>query len=298
MARTRALAALLILSLAPRLAHTDDVKREQSRAAFRKGVELVQKGSFEEARDAFIRAYELFPHPSILLNLGLVRARTGEYLQAEQDLVRFLADDGGASPAEIQSARTALADVRTHIGTITVHVSPPTARATIDGQPLPLANGAADEHRVAVGEHTIELSADGHRTETIRVRVASSRPTAIETALAPITDAQPKKSETRSSFTRVIVGASLAGVGGVSVIVGIACGVRAIALANGYNDRSSDDYQKPSVKSDGMAFRTASDVAILSGLVVAGVGLGFLLWPSAKTQVTAGPTSIRLTTTF
>jgi hypothetical protein len=52
------------------------------------------------------------------------------------------------------------------------------------------------------------------------------------------------------------------------------------------------------VKSDGMAFRTASDVAILSGLVVAGVGLGFLLWPSAKTQVTAGPTSIRLTTTF
>ena len=90
--------------------------REQSRAAFRRGVNLVNDGDYKAARDAFLEAYKLFAHPSILLNLGIARWRSGEYVEAEQDLVRFLSDDGGASPEEVQSGRAALSQAREHLG--------------------------------------------------------------------------------------------------------------------------------------------------------------------------------------
>src|SRR5262249_38314990 len=142
-------------------AFAEDPRKEQSRTAFRKGVELVQKGDLRGGRDAFVEAYRLFPHPSILLNLGLVRARIGESLEAEHDLLRFLADDGGGTRDEVQSARAALADARTHIGTLKLRVEPAGAHATLDGKPLPLAAGEQTEARVLSGDHVLEIAADG-----------------------------------------------------------------------------------------------------------------------------------------
>ena len=102
--------------------HADDDARERSRAAFRRGVGQAETGDYASARDSFLEAYTLFPHPSILLNLGIARAHTGEWLEAEQDLVRFLADDGGAQPDELASARAELAQTRNHLGTFRLRV--------------------------------------------------------------------------------------------------------------------------------------------------------------------------------
>lgn len=265
--------------------------------AFRKGVELVQKNDLKGARDAFEEAYRLFPHPSILLNLGLVRARTGEYLEAEHDLVGFLADDGGATRDEVQSARAALADARTHIGTLKLKVEPAGAHATLDGKPLALAAGEQTEARVLAGDHALEIAADGYKTERLTVRGDPRQPTVVELALAVEDKTAPPPTAGKSA-ARTVAGISLIAAGGVSAIIGIGCGARAIALANGYNDPASDDYQKQNVKSDGIAFRTTSDVTLITGLVLAGVGLGFLLWPTPKAQVMAGPSWISFRTTF
>src|SRR5579883_3465343 len=70
-------------------ARGDADARERSRAAFRRGVAQAHDGDYPAARDSFLEAYKLFPHPSILLNLGISRARTGEWVDAEQDLVHF-----------------------------------------------------------------------------------------------------------------------------------------------------------------------------------------------------------------
>lgn len=291
----RASRALLALSFCALTASAQDARKEQSRAAFRKGVELVQKGNLPAARDAFVEAYRLFPHPSILLNLGLLRARAGEYLEAEQDLVHFLADDGGASREEIQDARKALADARTHIGTLRVKVATPGAHATLDGKPLALASGQQTEARVLTGDHALEIAADGFKTEKLTVRGDPRQATVVELTLA-VEDKPPPPPQ--KSSTRTIVGASLLGAGGVSLVIGIACGARAITLANGYNDPGSDDYQKPGVKSSGISFRTASDVTLITSLVLAGVGVGFLLWPSPRAQVTAGPNWLTVSGAF
>jgi hypothetical protein len=290
------LGVALALSLCAATASAQDARKDQSRAAFRKGVELVQKGNYPAARDQFVEAYRLYPHPSILLNLGLLRAKTGEYLDAERDLVNFLADDGGATREEIQSARAALGDARTHIGTLRLKVDTPGVHAALDGKPIALAAGEQAEERILAGEHKLEIAADGYKTETLTVRGDPRQPTVVELSLAAADKTQPPPPE--KSATRAVVGASLVGVGGISVIIGIACGARAISLANGYNDSTSDDFQKPKVKSDGITFRTASDVTLITGLVLAGVGVGFLLWPTPKAQVTVGPGFVSMRGTF
>ena len=63
-----------------------DPARDQSRAAFMRGVADAHQGHYTAARDAFLEAYTLFAHPSILMNLGIARWHTGEYVQAERDL--------------------------------------------------------------------------------------------------------------------------------------------------------------------------------------------------------------------
>ena len=292
----RWLRVVVACSLCALTASAQDARKEQSRAAFRKGVELVQKGNLPAARDQFVEAYRLFPHPSILWNLGLLRARTGEYVEAEQDLVHFLADDGGASREEIQDARKALADARTHVGTLKVKVAPNGAHATLDGKPLALAAGDQTEARVLAGDHALEIAAEGYKTEKLTVRGDPRQPTVVELTLALEDKLRPPPPE--KSPTRTIVGASLLGAGGVSLLIGIGTGARAIALANGYNDKASDDYQKPGVKSAGITFRTASDVTLVTSLVLAGVGVGFLLWPTPRAQITAGPTWLTLSGTF
>src|SRR5580704_12156902 len=91
-------AALVVATALP--AYADDA-RDASRAAYRRGVEQAEKGDYVSARDSFLEAYRLFAHPSILLNVGIARMMTQEYVAAEQDLARFLSDDGGAPPADI-----------------------------------------------------------------------------------------------------------------------------------------------------------------------------------------------------
>src|ERR1700733_11053936 len=141
------LGALLSVST---VAAADD-PREESRAAFCDGVDAAQRGDYMRARGFFERAYKLFPHPSILLNRGIARAHTNDYVEAEQDLVNFLADDGGAPQNEIASARSELALVRAHLGTFRLRVVPSGAQARIDDNPVATIPGGLVDVRARTG---------------------------------------------------------------------------------------------------------------------------------------------------
>src|SRR5579883_1102499 len=156
-----AIASALALAARPGAAGDADA-RERSRAAFRRGVAQVEAGNYTAARDSFQEAYRIFPHPSILLNLGIARAHTGQWLEAEQDLVHFLADDGGAQPDELASARAALAQARAHLGTFRLRVSPDGARATLDAHPVALLPGSFVDVRTTRGAHVLRVDADGY----------------------------------------------------------------------------------------------------------------------------------------
>jgi len=265
----------------------ESLPRKQSRAMFRQGVAAAEKQNWAEARDDFSRAFELFPHPSILLDLGVSRSHVGEFAQAEQDLTRFMAEDTGATPDELQTARLALADVRKHLGTIRIRVAPPGATATIDQRPIALVDTQLTDVRVGLGPHELAASAAGHETWTGRVVVDGPEAKVVDLTLAArSTEKRPHAgipTQRVLSFVLFGTGVALAG-------FGIFAGVHSIDLANQYNTPTEANYQNPATKSEGIAFRTAADVTlILAGAcVVAGIVL-YVTTPKRATQVALTP---------
>ncbi len=296
-ARRSAAAFLVALSLAASVAHADD-PRLASREEFRRGVVLVRSGNLNEARAAFERAYAIYPHPSILLNLGIVRLRTGEYIRAEEDLSHFLVNDGGATDQEIASAREALSEARDHLGTIRLRVTPEGAHVTLDGRPIALVQGDATDIRTTLGLHDVKIVADDYDPADEHVMVTRDHlaertvlltPHAGERAVvvAPHDDSSEKQPPLRS-----LVGWGLVGFGGAAALGGILCGVRAITLADDYNNERPQD---PSDKSTGIAFRTTSDILFLTAIASGGVGAYLLLTaPQKSTTVAVGPASVRV----
>ena len=248
--------------------------REKSRSAFRKGVAQLRAQDWAAARASFEAAWSYYPHPSILLNLGIARLRTDDPVRAEQDLVRFLSEDVGASPDELSGAREALAEARTKIGTLRVVVAPPAARVSIDGKAVetvrradPGATGVVAEVRAKPGRHAVAVEAEGFTADHRDVDVTARGEAVVRISLVAIV-ATPKPAPAESP-TRTIVGWSLAGLAGAALITGGVTALRAKTLSSEYSDPESAHFQDHGTRSTGITFRTAADVAlgvaILSG---------------------------------
>jgi hypothetical protein len=272
--------------------------RERSRAAFRRGVTQAQEGNYAGARDAFVEAYRLFAHPSILLNLGIARAHTGEWLEAEQELVHFLADDGGAQPGELASARAELSQARGHLGTFRLRVAPDGAHATLDAKPIALISGGVVEVRTTRGSHVLYVDAEGYAGIDRAIVVQSERAPDVGVTLRPV---GARDDAGTSTDARRTVGWFLVGGGVVALAIGAYAGVEAESLAHAYNTAGNASFQDPSTKARGLVFRTSADVAFLCTLGLAGTGVYFLLTtPGAPAAVHAvlGPGTAGLAGTF
>lgn len=270
-------AALVSLALAV-LAVCADARaedpREASRAAFRRGVEELKHGNYANARASFVEAYRLYAHPSILLNLGIARSKTGEWVEAEHDLSRFIAEDTGASPEEVAAARATLADVRKHVATVRVRVAPSNATTTLDGKPVALLPGAFVDVRVVEGAHVVVARAEHHQVAERRVDVKPEQTADVDLSLAAIAATAPTPENGPSA--RSTFGWALVGISTVAVGVGIWSGLRAQALADDYNTPGTASFQDPDKRSDGIAHRTGADVAF--GIAIASaLGATYLL---------------------
>jgi len=251
---------------------TDSAVREKSRAAFRRGVTQLRAQDWAGARASFEEAWSLVQHPSILLNLGIARLRTDEPVLAEQDLVRFLSEDPGAAPEELVSAREALAEARSKIGTLRVIATPAFARVTVDGTPASVrapsseGQGGVAEVRLKAGSHSVLVAAEGFASDERSVDVRPKSDTEVHVALVG-------KDAARASSD---AGWSLVGVSGVAAVAGGVMALRALSLSSDYGDRGSPSFQNKDVKDEGIAFRTGADIALVTALV-AGAGAVLLL---------------------
>ncbi len=292
--RRAIIASLLLVATVARAQNRDarpeepneSQQRQESRAAFRRGVAALEKQKWTEARDDFVRAYELFPHPSILLDLGLSRSHVGEWVQAEQDLTRFLADDTGALPDELQTARGALTEVRRHVGTIRVRVAPAGSTASLDHKPIALASSDFVEVRVSEGDHELEATASDHDVWSGHVAVDGGGTKVLDLTLTPHVEKEtPHGPGPQRIASFVLFGGAVALAG-----FGVFAGVHSIDLANQYNTPSETNYQNPGTKSEGIAYRTAADVTF----IVAGVCVvtGVVLYVTAPSQKTGASVSL------
>jgi outer membrane biosynthesis protein TonB len=196
--RSRLLAAALLLSLTPAVAlppraafaqGSDDAATKMARQRFQEGVAYYDKHDYELARAAFLQAYALHKHPSILLNLAQSSLKSGHALEAAKYFQQFLREFSAATAAQHADAEAGLADARTHIGRIDVSSAPSGAEILIDGESIGVA---PFDHPIDVepGSHTVK--AHGHTDETVTVICsAGSVVTARFAAPAPPPAAAP-----------------------------------------------------------------------------------------------------------
>lgn len=276
---TACLAGLLLVeSAAPAVAHAqsaapavDPETRDRSRAAFKKGVTQLRAQDWQGARASFETAWSLYPHPSILLNLGIARLKTDDPVRAEQDFVRFLSEDFGASPDELAAAREALAETRTKIGTLKIAVSPASAHVLVDHRAVETVrrndpSGGGDilvaELRVKPGRHFVAVDAEGFVSSNKEVDVAAKSDQTVSIVLVAAESKKPPVVvEPTSSSARTIVGWSFVGLAGIGLVTGVVCAVNAKSLSNDYADPSSPGFQQADTKSEGITFRTTADIA-------------------------------------
>jgi outer membrane receptor for ferrienterochelin and colicin len=85
------LVPLILGLLVARLASAD--ARSEARGHFRRGMEAIAAGRYDEGIVELERAYELLPHPNVLYNLGRAHAEAGHLEQAIAYYTRYVQTD-------------------------------------------------------------------------------------------------------------------------------------------------------------------------------------------------------------
>lgn len=131
------------------------------------------EGNFEEAHALFERAHALSPTARTYRGLGMMAFELRRYVDSIEHLEAALRCAEKPLEGELRSATAQLLErAHEYVGLLRIHLEPRTARASIDGLPVPLP--WADGIWVRVGEHDLRVHADGyepeHRTFAVRGR--------------------------------------------------------------------------------------------------------------------------------
>lgn len=144
-----------------RAAPAGDATVEMARERFKEGVQFFDQKQYEKARLAFLQAYALKPHPTVLLNLAQSELRGARPADAAGHFAEFLR--AAPTGAERTEAERGLAAAKAKVGEVTVKTDA-TGPVTVDGEkrgsaPLP------GPLFLSPGSHVIEVA--GGSTKTV-----------------------------------------------------------------------------------------------------------------------------------
>lgn len=244
-----------------------DATVEAARQRFKEGVQFYDQHDYEKARLAFLQAYALKPHPSVLLNLAQSELRGGHPADAAAHFAQYLRENTEGSAAERKEAETAFSTARTKVAEVRLDVDTEGAEVSVDGE----AKGKSplsDPLYLMPGTHSIEaragdqsgrtsLTVTAGQSTTSQIRLsqpsAAAAPAAAQRATTPAAGAEtetlppetprPPEAEepetNRESFPSWFASKPLAWVGAGMMIVGAAGGV-GFALAAQHDYSSAD----------------------------------------------------------
>ncbi len=189
----------------------DQAATEMARERFKEGVRFYDAGQFDKARAAFLQAYALRAHPSVLLNLAQSELKSGYEAEAATHFSDFLATVPDAKPEETATAQKGLAEAKSKVGEVTVTVDVAGAEVFADGQSV----GRAPLPRpiyLTAGSHTLEARSGDNKTSTdLTITAGTSTPASLSfqpaaASPAPV-PATPAATETPSTTASVSVAA-------------------------------------------------------------------------------------------
>ncbi len=166
-------AALLIL---PGLAQAQD--RGASEKFNERARGAYDRGSFPEALELFVKAYETFPDTRYLFNAGKACTRLKDYQSALHYYGRFLAlspEDRGAKKLRQEMASLERGLKRRGLLPLSLTSSPEGALVTLNGAVNPHLRLTPVRLWVKPGEHSLRLELDGYQPLEQRVEVKKAK---------------------------------------------------------------------------------------------------------------------------
>lgn len=145
-----------------------------ARQRFQEGVRYFDAKQYDKARAAFLQAYALKKHPTVLLNLAQSELRSGHDAEAADHFSEFLRENKDAGSGERQSAEQGLTTAKNRVEEVSIAVDLPDAEVFVDNEsrghaPLP------GPVYLAPGNHTLQARKEGKlATSTVTASAAQS----------------------------------------------------------------------------------------------------------------------------
>jgi tetratricopeptide (TPR) repeat protein len=147
-------ASALLLALVTPAGAAGPTKRQQAKAAVEKGERDYKLGRFEEALEEYSHAYELFPAPALLFNLGQCHKQLKNYERAIFFFEGYLRDE--QRPTNRRLAEDLVAEARAELAK---QEAASTSAPTPPGASSTAAREASAEDRTAVASAPPALQA-------------------------------------------------------------------------------------------------------------------------------------------
>lgn len=140
-------------------ASPEDAAKKDAQQLVTDGVALLTAKKYDEALDKFLAAYERFPSPKILLNVGSTLRDMGRLADAANTYERYL-EDPSTGAERVGEVKQLLVDLDKKVALLAVQVTPPGADVSIDGGPWTTI-GASLSTRVSPGPHLLRARKAG-----------------------------------------------------------------------------------------------------------------------------------------
>lgn len=223
------------------------------RRIFEDGVTAGKQERWEDARQAFLKAWQLKRYPQIAANLGRAEVKVGRYRDGAKHLAFFLRESRDASNEDRAIAQELIAEARAKLGTISLRVEPAGAEVLVDGVSLGAAP-FADEVYVDPGRHVLEARREGYQPMRRELDMVAGTTGAVQLQLTPIkrpaeaaapAPTAPEEGGRSGVVIGVGIGASVAAAGAGAVLLVMAmdkASQKEPIAKDGYPDRSREEW--------------------------------------------------------
>lgn len=279
-----------------RAAAQDATAVAAARALGQEGVVAAREGRCEEAVDKLQRAKSLVPVPTIIVPLAECQIKLGRIVAGVENLLAVARENLPDNAPELfvkaqQRARELLPKAQARIGKLNVSVeAPPGTTFAVTDNGSAISDSLMGVDRPAdPGGHTIVVDATGFLSVTKQVQLGEGATEKLVITLEPDPSFKPTPDDkatplpptTESSGSALVpVGAVIAGVGGIGLILGGAFGGVAAGTKSDLDEVCATPDSCPPERQEDIGrmktFATASTASFVIGGVLAATGITML----------------------